>query len=259
MRHFVTMILLLTMVASARAQQDAPIFQPPQAYDVHRYEAGWNKNPFTLKTVAPVVETESFARDLAIGTYYGDSANPTIIVVNTKTNERTSLRQDQPSASGMNLRSVSLGSSRKDVVAEITLGSETASIRYNDSYVKQMASAEMTKAPAAAQQSRQPPGTPSKFPPSQHPSPPSRAAYAAPPPVTALTGAPSGRPGYVRPSGTRNAASPREAAGGAPPAAPSSTQPAGANTASPLPTRRRLVSPVFNTMSLPQPPSDSAP
>lgn len=254
MSHYVTTILLLMLAVSALAQQEVSSFQPPQAYEVNRYEAGWNKNPFTLKTAPPVVESESFAKDLAIGTYYGDSANPTIVVVNTKTKERISLRRDQPSTSGISLRSVSLGSSRKDVVAEIILGSETATIRFNDSYVKQMASAEMAKGPAT-QQSRPQSGAPSKIPGPQPTSPQTRAGTPAnPPPATALTSPPpSDRPGYVRPSGTRNAAF-NPAAAGTPSSVPL-PEPPGANAAPAAPARPKLVLPVFNTMSVSQPSS----
>ena len=167
-------ILLFLMAGLAYAQQEAMSFQPPVPHDVQRYEAGWNKNPFTLKTVAPVVDQISFALDLTIGTYFGDSKDPTIIIVNTKTNERISLKQGQPAANGMKLSSVKLGSSRKDVVAEVTLGTETATIRYNDSYVKQMAAAEMSKAPQM-QQSRQQPGAPLQIPLPQNPSQPGKA------------------------------------------------------------------------------------
>ncbi len=124
MNHGGLIVLLLLMAVRACAQQEATLFQPPVPHDVQRYEAGWNKNPFTLKTVAPLVEQVSFAVDLTICTYFGDSADPTIIIANTKTNERISLKQGQPAANGMKLSSVKLGTSRKDVVAQVTLGTE---------------------------------------------------------------------------------------------------------------------------------------
>jgi hypothetical protein len=232
-------ILLLLMAVRAYAQQEAVIFQPPVPHDVQRYEAGWNKNPFTLKTVAPVVEQVSFAADLTIGTYFGDSADPTIIIVNTKTNERISLKQGQPAANGMKLSSVKLGTSRKDVVAQVTLGTETAAIRYNDSYVKQMAAAEMSKAPPM-QQPHQQPGTPLKIPTPQNPSQPGRGSAPGTAPSTAQA-APiiPGRPGFVPPSGALNAVNP-------PPSTPLVSQSAGAQGAPPLPVRRRLVGPAPN-------------
>ncbi|MFZ2276551.1 MAG: hypothetical protein WAW39_02085 [Prosthecobacter sp.] len=250
MKHGRLMILLLLMAFRAYAQQEALIFQPPVPHGVQRYEAGWNKNPFTLKTVAPVAEQASFAADLTIGTYFGDSADPTIIIVNTKTNERTSLRQGQPASNGMKLSSVKLGASRKDLVAQVTLGTETAAIRYNDSYVKQMAAAETTKASPSMQPSHQQPGTQLKFPTPQNPSQPGRgsAPGAAPTnaPATAQANTPVnlGRPGFVPPPGTLpgtlNAVNP-------PPSSPLVSQSAVMQGSPPVPVRRRLISPSLNS------------
>ncbi len=244
MKHGGLIILLLLMAVRAYAQQEAVIFQPPVPHDVQRYEAGWNKNPFTLKTVAPVVEQVSFAVDLTIGTYFGDSADPTIIIVNTKTNERISLKQGQPAANGMKLSSVKLGTSRKDMVAQVTLGTETAAIRYNDSYVKQMAAAEMSKAPPM-QQPHQQPGTQLKIPTPQNPSQPGRGSAPGTAPSTAPSTAQTtpiipGRPGFVPPSGALNAVNP-------PPSTPLVSQSADAQGAPPLPVRRRLVGPAPNS------------
>ncbi|WP_397379774.1 hypothetical protein [Prosthecobacter sp.] len=247
MKHGGLIILLLLMAVRAYAQQEAVIFQPPVPHDVQRYEAGWNKNPFTLKTVAPVVEQASFAADLTIGTYFGDSADPTIIIVNTKTNERISLKQGQPAANGMKLSSVKLGTSRKDMVAQVTLGTETAAIRYNDSYVKQMAAAEMSKAPPMQQphqQSHQQPGTQLKIPTPQNPSQPGRGSAPGTAPSTAPSTAQAapitpGRPGFVPPSGTLNAVNP-------PPSTPLVSQSAGLQGAPPMPVRRRQVGPAPN-------------
>ncbi|MCF7789339.1 MAG: hypothetical protein K9N47_24670 [Prosthecobacter sp.] len=248
MNHGGLIVLLLLMAVRACAQQEATIFQPPVPHDVQRYEAGWNKNPFTLKTVAPLVEQVSFAVDLTICTYFGDSADPTIIIANTKTNERISLKQGQPAANGMKLSSVKLGTSRKDVVAQVTLGTETAAIRYNDSYVKQMAAAETTKAPPM-QQSRQQPGAGLKIPAPQIPSQPGMGtspatAQAASPGTSPATAQAApiipGRPGFVPPSGKLNALNP-------PSFTPLVSQSAGVNGAPPVPVRRRLVGPAPNS------------
>jgi hypothetical protein len=239
MKHAGLIILLLMMAVRAYAQQEATIFQPPVPHDVQRYEAGWNKNPFTLKTVAPVVEQVSFATELTIGTYFGDSADPTIIIVNTKTNERISLKQGQPAANGMKLSSVKLGTSRKDVVAHVTLGTETAAIHYNDDYVKQMAAAETTKA-SPMQQSRQQPGTRLIIPTPQNPSQPGKGSLPGTAPTTAQTSPiTTARPGFVPPSGTRNTVSP-------PPSPPLVLKPPRGNAAPSVPIRSRLIGPVLH-------------
>lgn len=140
MRRHITMTLVLT-IAGAQAQE-AMTFQAPRPYDAQRYEAGWSKTPFTLKTIPVAMEQASFAKDLAIGSYYGDTENPTVVVVNTKTGERTRLQQGRPAANGMMLKNFKHGSGRKDAVAEVTLGPETTQLHYNDDYVRQIAAAE---------------------------------------------------------------------------------------------------------------------
>lgn len=241
---------LLLMVGTTCAQQDAAAFQPPVSYEAERYKAGWNKNPFTLKTAHQVLETVSFARDLAIGTYFGDYADPTIIIVNTKTNERIRLKQDQPSATGMKLGKVTLGGSRKDLRVEVTLGAETAVIRYDDNYVKQLAAAEMTKTPAAdqqQQQTHQQPGASQKFPSPQASSLPVRGPASVPPSAAAQTASVSpDQPGLV-PSSIVQASMNRPPSSLSPnAAAPVVSQPTGVNSASVVQARRGLIAPKVN-------------
>lgn len=140
MRHRIAMALVLMFsgVIGTHAQESST-FQVPRPHDSNRYEAGWNKNPFTLKTEAAAIESVSFAKDLAIGSYYGSSDNPVVVVVNTKTGERVHLQQGKTAANGMVLKTFKHGSGRKDAVAEVNLGPETCQLRYNDDYVRQIA------------------------------------------------------------------------------------------------------------------------
>ena len=151
------------------AENDA-VFTPPTSYPVERYEAGWNKNPFTLKTAVIALEAASFAKELVIGSYYGDASNPTVVLINTKTQERIRLKNAQPASNGMKLESVKLDGARKENFAEVTLGSETSKIHFDDTYLKQMAAAEAAKAPPG--QPRPPPvPTNGQPPPGQPPGP----------------------------------------------------------------------------------------
>ncbi len=138
--------LLLAMHAAAplRAQEPA-VFTPPQAYPASRYEAGWSKNPFTLKTAASLLAQDSFARDLAIGAHYGAAESPTVVIVNVRTGERTPLRKDHPSPSGLRLRSVHLTSRRAECRVEVSLGSQVASLSYDAAYLSQLAAAETSR------------------------------------------------------------------------------------------------------------------
>lgn len=142
-RHAIAIILLAAAVVAAQeaASDETSLgFTPPQAYPASRYEAAWAKNPFTLKTAPEPVESVSFAKDLAIGSHYGDRENPTVVIVNTKTNERTRLRKGETAPNGMRILSVRLGETRKQTTVEVALGSETRELSYNAEYLTQMAS-----------------------------------------------------------------------------------------------------------------------
>jgi len=272
--------MLANLCYGVAVAADTTVFTAPKVYPVERYEAGWSKNPFTLKTAPVVVENAPFAKDLAIGTYYGDAEDPTVVIVNTKTNERIRLKKGQPAANGMKLDNVKLGSSRKDIAAEVTLGAETSEIRYNDSYLKQVAAAETTKAPATQQQlqqqqMRQPSGAPPLRVPM--PQPPVQPGSAAPPGTVRVGASPvlPGQQGSVpqpalaqlgvsQPGAVDLAVTPAaNTAGGNPnltvsigtqpgtvPSSPLVSQ-AGNPNAVPVPVRRRLITPAANDSAIP--------
>lgn len=131
--------LLLLACGRLASGAEPAVFTPPQAYPASRYEAGWSKNPFTLKTVAPITAQDTFARDLAIGAHYGDAENPTVVIVNTKTHERILLRKDQPAPGGMSLKSVQLSSRRSECQVEVLQGTEAATLSYDATYLSQIA------------------------------------------------------------------------------------------------------------------------
>lgn len=171
MRLRIAMLLVLMFGGVVGTQaQDSATFQVPRPYDTNRYQAGWNKNPFTLKTEAAAIESVSFAKDLAIGSYYGSSDNPVVVVVNTKTGERVRLQRGKPAANGMVLRTFKHGSGRKDAVAEVSLGPETCQLRYNEEYVRQIAASAGT---GGMPQGSTPPSRPvlPQIPKGQQPSP----------------------------------------------------------------------------------------
>ncbi len=137
-------LLLLSHAGRAWCAEPA-VFTPPQAYPAERYEAGWSKNPFTLKTTVPMAAQDSFARDLAIGSHYGAAENPTVVIVNTKTHERILLRKDRPAPDGMRLKTVSLTSARNQCQVEVVQGSAEAVIKYDVNYLHQFAASEASR------------------------------------------------------------------------------------------------------------------
>lgn len=177
------LVVMAVIGMSNAAEPEA--FRPPHAYDAQRYEVGWNRNPFTLQTSSSAVTADSFALDLAVATYFGDAADPTIVVVNTKTHERTSIQKSQPASNGWRLGTVNLGTSRQKITVELLKGRERALLRFDSSYVSALAA---TAAPAAgtapeAQKGRQRltiplPGTGAATPPPAGRQPPPAAATA---------------------------------------------------------------------------------
>ena len=238
-------------------EQQPETFTAPKAYPIDRYEAGWNKNPFTLKTAPAVLEQDSFAKDLAIGSYYGDSKDPTVVLVNTKTGKRTPLRKSQKDGNdGMQLKELKLGNSSKDTVAQVSMGSQTAEVKFDNEYIKQVAG---TAAARGGQQAPGPGGLPGQrpgtLPPGQqNRGPAGSGAVGQPPaqtPKVTMPPLPQSSPGrqpqqmggapFVPPVGA-TVASANRTIGTVSPATTSSTQATGSEV--PVVTRRRLITPV---------------
>jgi hypothetical protein len=92
-----------------------------------------------LKTAPVAVQRESFAKDLALGSMYDDPEGiPSVVVVNTKTRERTRLRGQEPSPQGMHVQEAVIADTRRDSYAVVVMGSEKATLRYDEAYLKQM-------------------------------------------------------------------------------------------------------------------------
>lgn len=271
--------LCLLPCCAALAQQDVSVFTPPKAYPVDRYEAGWGKNPFTLKTAPVVVGNVSFAKDLAIAGISGDTANPTVTIVNVKTHERFRLKHGQPADNGMRLSQVKRAGSRKDSVVEVMLGSETSELHYDSSYLKQVASTAAVRTPQGTPQARQ---QPVPLPGQLHPQTPGQPSIKVPMPaqppgkngLSASTGTPAlvppGLQGIVPSSAFVQSAPQTD--GSAKVDITVSANPAGGNltvstgaqgsisapissqvvSAAPVPVRRRMITPVSNPLPVQQ-------
>jgi hypothetical protein len=123
-------------------------YAPPRAHPVERYQQGWRKNPFALKTAPAVQEEVSFARDLVIAGYFGAAEDPSVVIVNTKTRERMLLKKSVTASNGMILHSITFTDSRKETMAEVTLNGATAVLRFDDSRGRQVAAVKPTRAMA---------------------------------------------------------------------------------------------------------------
>lgn len=185
--------LLLILMLGLRCMAAQDTFKVPERYDAKRYEADWARNPFTLETAPVAAPDNPFAKDLAVASFYGDKANPTVVVVNTKTHQRYTLRKGKESEQGWKLGEVQLGASRQNISAEIWMGNERAVLNYDSEYVRALASTAPQGAPGAAVGKR--PGVPGPVPaaPGSIPMPRQPQDGRMPPAVPATTGVPGPR------------------------------------------------------------------
>jgi len=143
-------IILIVTATSLSAVENVSKggFAPPKKYGLERYEAEWSRNPFSVPTppTAPVAAVSAF-KDMAIAAIYGRKDNPTIQVVNIATKKRTRLSLDKPNE-GISLKSFSIMPSRKDTTIEVTMGTETATLHYDETYMKGAADGQ-ARAPGA--------------------------------------------------------------------------------------------------------------
>lgn len=130
----------ITGLGSGLVQAESS-FTPPQGYSQERYEEGWKRNPFTLRTAPVAVTRDSFAKDLVLHNSYSIGDKRTVILANTKTRERIRLTSDTAAPDGMVLKSYNQGGSRKEAFVVLEHRGETATVRYDDNFIKQMATA----------------------------------------------------------------------------------------------------------------------
>ncbi len=130
--------ILLALSAAHGAFSSAPFIEP-QPHPISRYEAGWEKNPFTLKTAPVAVQKESFAKDLALAGGIVMGEDTTVRLVNTKTREITRLKNHEPGPDGLKVKTAHLEDRRADTFVELERNGETAIVRYDESYQRQMA------------------------------------------------------------------------------------------------------------------------
>jgi len=136
-----TRYLLLFFLGILGGEAFAEAFVPPQAYSIDRYEAGWQKNPFTLKTALPTPTRDSFAKDLVLGSVSKIDGSTSVVLINAKTRARIHLDDAKASPSGIQVTSVHFAEKRKDISVELAMGGDTATVRYDDAVLIQLASA----------------------------------------------------------------------------------------------------------------------
>ncbi len=140
--------VLLTSVALSSAS-GSDVFTPPKSYPASRYEPGWQKNPFTLKAAPPVMQKENFANDLTLAGIRQSGADTTVILANKKTREYIRLKNAEPSLTGIKVRAVHPLGKRMDTYVELDNGADTAIVRFDESFLQQMAAQNTSPMPLA--------------------------------------------------------------------------------------------------------------
>lgn len=141
--------LFILLLGTCLAGAGEP-FTPPEAHPLQHFDVVWKKNPFTLKTAPAALQKESFAKDLVLGSMVQFGKQMVVVVVNTKTRERTELVTGENAANGMAIQSANLQDTRQESSVEITKDGEVAVLRYDESFLKQLA------APSAAGEQKRP-------------------------------------------------------------------------------------------------------
>jgi hypothetical protein len=133
-----TLMLALCMSTSLGTVCAQEAFVVPERYPQDRYENGWMKNPFTLKTAPVVAEKKSFAKDLVLHNILQVGNDVTAVLANAKTKEFFRVKSSEPASNGMKIRTHKIGDLRKDSYVEVELNGEFAVLRPDDAFRKQM-------------------------------------------------------------------------------------------------------------------------
>jgi hypothetical protein len=249
--HLVRLLLgmaALGILSGATVAQET--FVPPNSHPANRYEMSWQKNPFILKTAPVVEEKKSFAKDLVLQSAFQlPGGDVTVVVANTKTKETFRLKTTEPATNGMKIRSVMLKDPRKDSYVEVEFNGESAVLRYDDDFRKQLLASKSSRGSRGA--AGDAPAQPAVGP-NGEPMPNAAQGAAGNPAQNA-----SGTPPTIRPPLPSRGA-PAETPGNAPPA---SIRPSGPGPrvlpmpqrGTPTPGRRR-----FFTAPQPAPPPETA-
>ena len=104
----------------------------PESFPQARYEASWQKNPFLLKT-APIIQVqESWAKDFVLTSLAEIGGVFRVSIRNKVTGESKRLIQGDEGDSEYKVVSVNLQPNRKESSVELSKGTETATLKYDE-------------------------------------------------------------------------------------------------------------------------------
>jgi len=111
-------------------EEDGPAI--PVAFDLSRYEATWDKNPFLLKTTPIAQPTVNWGQDWALAGMFSHNGKVRISIRNKQTNEFKRVTNEPKEGDEYRLVEAKFNRSRKEASAKIAKGTEEAELKYDE-------------------------------------------------------------------------------------------------------------------------------
>lgn len=104
----------------------------PTAFELSRYQASWEKNPFLLKTAPISQPTANWGQDWALAGMFSYNGKIRISIRNKQTNEMKRVSNEVKEGDEFRLVRASFSKSRRDASAVIAKGGQEAELKYDE-------------------------------------------------------------------------------------------------------------------------------
>lgn len=116
--------------APPAAEEEGPAI--PMAYDASRYDAIWDKNPFTRKVAAITQAKVDWGQDWALASMSKYSGKIRVSIRNKQTNEIKRIYDEAKEGDEFRLVKANFHRSRREASAVIAKGTEEATLKYDE-------------------------------------------------------------------------------------------------------------------------------
>lgn len=104
----------------------------PTAFELSRYQASWEKNPFLLKTAPISQPTANWGQDWALAGMFSYNGKIRISIRNKQTNEMKRVSNEVKEGDEFRLVRANFSKSRRDASAVIAKGGQEAELKYDE-------------------------------------------------------------------------------------------------------------------------------
>ncbi|MBV6500348.1 MAG: hypothetical protein CJBNEKGG_02825 [Prosthecobacter sp.] len=104
----------------------------PAAFELSRYQASWEKNPFLLKTAPISQPTANWGQDWALAGMFSYNGKIRISIRNKQTNEMKRVSNEVKEGDEFRLVRANFSKSRRDASAVIAKGGQEAELKYDE-------------------------------------------------------------------------------------------------------------------------------